>query len=328
MLRHNTFFFLSLILASACTESAEPFLDGGASDVPNADASNAPDAPMDAGPSSQLDGAADASRPSDAAAPDSSVDALPPVVASCDPAPVGGCAEGESQWYWAGSDCTPRRDCVGTGYASLGECRLAHRECEGPGICDALPSFASECEGFVGYAWDGVSCVVGCDYFTTDALIYSTEQECTHFHAQCGEETTSQCGRVLPLGCSTITLASHTLLPLDGPDDCDGRSGDDYDHQLVFVAPDAGTFEVRVQVEGPGPRVGAFVAATRGVCSTRPRDLPATAACLDYDQPMRLPTQPLGVGSTSDRAHTLRVSPNAYPDEYTSLVVCVDRVAE
>lgn len=324
MLRQNTLLGLSvsLFLCAACADSTTllPVFDGGSSD------SALPDVALgrDVGPGN--DAGVDASRPQDGGgALDVGVDA-PPIIVSCDPRPAGDCGDvTRMQWFWTGGDCSPRRDCIHTGYASLGECRVAHAECGAPDICSGLPSFADSCFGVEGFAWDGVACVPGCDYLATEAIIYSTEQECTHFHAECSDDIVSQCGQVLPLGCSTIrTPSTHQLLTFSDHEACNGHEGA-YDHQVVFVAPDEGAYDVRVQTEAPGRSIGAFVAATRGVCSARNPDVSATTACVEYDQPMRLPARALGVDSANERAHTIRISPSADPDEYTSLVVCIER---
>lgn len=328
MLKHMTTLGFSLLMMSACTESTDllPVFDGGGADVPGSDAGPRVDArDSDAGAER------DASQPRDVGLMDAGVDAVPPIAMSCDPVPPGACEETALQWYWSGGGCNARRDCLGTGYASLGECRLAYRECGATDICGALPSFVDSCAGFEGYAWDGAACVPGCDYLMTDALIYSTNQECTHFHAGCEGAAGSQCGQVLPLGCTRIGPSPHTLLPLSDHEICAGdeaRNDNEYDQQVVFVAPDSATYQIRVQTEDPAPQIGAFVAVTGGVCSTRSQDVPATVACLAYDEALTLPARPVGVDSASDRAHTIRISPSAFPDEYTSIIVCVDRVEE
>lgn len=313
MLRPQILLILSLA-TYACGESKTPLPieDAGSSDAAAA---------LDGGPDITRDGGPPAD--SAVALPDASIDTNPPLAFSCDVLEQGACEEAVSQWYWNGSDCSPRHDCALTGYASLGECRSAYSECGAPDLCSGPLSFADACVQDPGFLWDGEACIAGCDYFATDTTIYSTLEECTYFHSGCGVENT--CGNVLPVGCTEIR-PTFEVFSNENREACDGFGG--YAAQVLFVAPDDGTYAVRVQTdEGVGGRqVGAFVAATRGVCSTRPQDRSAITGCLEYDQPMQLPPRTMGVGAESDRAYTLRIGPKTHPDTFSSLVVCIDRI--
>ncbi len=317
---------LSFLLLWACSDDTSPLrdaspMDGGASDAGSADG-----ALEDAGPDAMV---ADGGQ-ADAQAMDASADGGPRPDAgpigplSCDPAMPADCDDNQTQWYRSFGDCAPRMGCPGTGYVSLGECRRAHAHCEGPELCGSLPSFVIEECAEEGFAWDGSACVAGCDYLSPSAQIYSTLQECEHVHQSCGAE--GGCGPVLPLGCTRLDGPFATVFSDANHDTpCDGAEG--WDLQAIFVAPDDEAYQVRVQVETPGEGRGALVSVSPGICSTREMDTPATH-CVDYDEPAAIPARSWRVDAESHRAHTIRISPRAFPDEFTSLTVCVDRAAE
>ena len=316
---------LSFLLLFACGDSVEvlPIFDGGMNDVamndvPSVDANETdvgrPDSGADGGVVAEDAGGPDARMPR----PDAG-----PMPVSCDILPSGDCEDQETQWFWSGGDCSPRPDCPGAGYVSLGECRRAYTHCGGPELCAGPPSFVDGCSVEGGYSWDGASCVPGCDYFTPEATIYATQQECEHVHQSC--DAPGGCGPVVSLGCTEINVSDLHPPFSDVGNDVECAGAGTLAHQVLFVAPDDAEYQVRVQVEVPGSPRGARISVSRGICSTRDGDFPPATTCEDADAPARIPARSWTVDAESHRAHTIRIAPRADPDEYSSLTVCVDR---